>query len=103
MICISTGAVQYSSSLTQFKTVSIALRNIIRHVISEYFYQHSRCSTILDGFNSIRKSCPTNGDPGCRFLVQNHSVWPNFAKFTSIIGKNVAIFLNSSSGSCTVE
>jgi hypothetical protein len=54
------------------------------------------CSTIPEGFNSIRKLSPTNGDPECRFLIQNHSVWPNFTKVTTIVVKNVAIFLYSS-------
>ena len=64
------------------------------------------CSTIPVGFNLIRNLrilSPTKEDPKCRFVVQNHSVWPNFAKVTTIIGKNVAIFLNSSSGSCIIE
>jgi hypothetical protein len=60
------------------------------------------CSKIPEGFNWVRKLSPTNVDPECRFLVQNHSVLPNFANVTSFIGKNVAIFLNSSLDSCIV-
>jgi hypothetical protein len=56
-----------------------------------------KVSNQFGNFRILRSS--SKGDLEYRFLSQNSSVWPDFAKVTTILAKNVAIFLYSSVGS----